>query len=106
MTVFPQCHCGVYKTVTILALSLEVDKGRHKIPFLVMGNRLCTCCSMEKVEDKAHFVFECPVYYEIRGRYHFLFHYAERDLSRLLNHPERDVVGHFLLECFRLREGQ
>ena len=74
---------------------LEVEKGRHRVPFVVREQRLCARCSLEKVEDEAHFVFECPLYYEIKGGHYFLFRHAERRLCRFLNHPERDVVGHF-----------
>eukprot|EP00245_Coleochaete_scutata_P005250 TRINITY_DN18672_c1_g1_i2.p1 TRINITY_DN18672_c1_g1~~TRINITY_DN18672_c1_g1_i2.p1 ORF type:complete len:103 (-),score=15.15 TRINITY_DN18672_c1_g1_i2:136-444(-) len=82
---------------------LEVEKGRHRVPFVSRDMRLCCHCDMGKVEDEAHFLFECPLYYEIRGRYHFLFCYAERDIAKFVNHPEMDVVGHFLLECFERR---
>eukprot|EP00245_Coleochaete_scutata_P010377 TRINITY_DN3619_c0_g1_i11.p1 TRINITY_DN3619_c0_g1~~TRINITY_DN3619_c0_g1_i11.p1 ORF type:complete len:1206 (-),score=200.47 TRINITY_DN3619_c0_g1_i11:736-4353(-) len=82
---------------------LEVERGRHSNPFVSRELRLCKLCNMGKVEDEVHFLFECPLYYEIRGRYHFLFRYADRDVCKFLNHPERDVVGHYFLDCYQLR---
>lgn len=80
---------------------LEIEKGRYRgVP---RDQRICTNCNLGRIEDEAHFLFECPRYYVVRGQYHFLFEYANRDVSRFVNHPEREVVGHLLLDCARLR---
>ena len=44
---------------------LEVDAGRYRnIP---ADKRYCFSCE-DKVEDEIHFLFECPIYAEIRNK--------------------------------------
>ena len=35
--------------------------------------RTCVLCTSGEVENEAHFLFRCPIYYEIRGRFFCLF---------------------------------
>ena len=35
--------------------------------------RTCKFCTLGEVENEAHFLFRCPIYYEIRGRFFCLF---------------------------------
>ena len=35
--------------------------------------RTCVFCTSGEVENEAHFLFRCPIYYEIRGRFFCLF---------------------------------
>lgn len=47
-------------------LRVDVD---HQIDLL---DRICQLCHLWEVETKEHFIFRCPIYYEIRG-YCFVF---------------------------------
>lgn len=40
---------------------------------LTKGGRMCLLCPLEEVDTLNFFVFRCPIYYEIRGRFHSLF---------------------------------
>ena len=44
---------------------LNIETGRYKKPFIPRENRLCDMCN-DRVEDEAHFMFECPSLKEIR----------------------------------------
>jgi hypothetical protein len=37
------------------------------------SNRICQLCHLQEVETKEQFIFYCPIYYEITGRFHYLF---------------------------------
>ena len=45
--------------------NLEIEAGRHKNT--PRNDRLCTTCSLGKIEDEEHFLIECPAYSTIRG---------------------------------------
>jgi hypothetical protein len=36
-------------------------------------DRICQLCQLQEVETEEHFIFRCPIYYEIRGQFHCLF---------------------------------
>ena len=56
---------------------LEIETGRFRgVP---AEARICQLCHIEP-ETELHYICHCPVYYEIRGR----FHYSERASDRFL----------------------
>ena len=57
-------NCKHRKALTRLRLSchqLMIEKGRHQKPFLERSLRKCKIC-VNKIEDEAHFLLECPLY--------------------------------------------
>ena len=45
---------------------LAIEKGRHD--GLQIEQRVCTFCP-DRIEDEAHFLFQCPTYQVLRERY-------------------------------------
>lgn len=81
--------------------TLEIEAGRAGgIP---REARLCRLCRGE-VESEEHYICRCPVFYEIRGRYHCLFRDGFGPLSRVIDYPDQRCLGLFLLEIRRHRE--
>ena len=39
---------------------LNIEAGRYKN--IKLENRLCTCCTQNKIEDEIHFLIQCPAY--------------------------------------------
>ena len=82
--------------------NLEIETGRFRG---IQGEeRICQLCRIEP-ETEEHHVCCCPVYYEIRGRFHCLFREGFGPLSRVMNYIDQRCLGLFLLEIRRLREG-
>jgi len=57
------------------------------------GERICKLCTLKEIENKIHFIFQCPLYYEIRGRFYCLF----RDCSSL-----SDFFSYYDQRCLAL----
>jgi hypothetical protein len=83
--------------------TLESEVGIwQKIP---REQRKCKCCNLDLVEDETHFVFDCPVYYSIRGKfYKHLFEDNDRDMRKLFSKSNVNAMGQFLKECYELRQ--
>lgn len=47
---------------------LQVETN-HQVDRL---DRLYQVCHLQEVETEVHFILRCSVYYEIRGRFHYL----------------------------------
>ena len=45
--------------------ALEIDAGRRS-GVLDRNDRLCRCCPFQATESERHFVFDCPLYSDIR----------------------------------------
>jgi hypothetical protein len=84
-------------------------------------DRLCRCCNMGIVEDEFHFIYECPLYHDIRYRFMELFepdvlacsaynmciNIGDCDLmmSRLFVHEQKhDVLAKFIATCRARRD--
>ena len=52
---------------------LHIESGRRTRPKTPRHERLCSRCTWNVVEDEYHFIFQCPAYQHIRGRYESLF---------------------------------
>lgn len=81
--------------------TLEIEAGRAVR--VAREDRICRLCSRE-VESEEHYVCRCPVYYEIRGRYHCLFREGFGPISRITDFPDQRCLGLFLMELRRHRE--
>ncbi len=78
---------------------LEVEMGRRtQIP---RENRTCKCCNTGKVEDEAHFIFECEAYESVRLRYRDIF--QKKTLKTFLREGDMQKTANYLTECRNLR---
>ena len=81
---------------------LEVETGRFR--GILAEGRICQLCHLEP-ETELHYICHCPVYYEIRGRFHCLFREGFGPLSRVMRYQDERCLGLFLLvELRRHRE--
>ena len=86
---------------------LEVERGRWKpkdmrIPRVA---RLCQCCSLNLVEDEMHFLFDCQLYYEVRGEfYQELFEVNDRNMRTFFSDENFQAAGTFIAKCMQLRQ--
>ena len=56
------------------------------------------------VEDKHHFLFDCPTYSRIRQRYSHLFHQLSSSVAAFLATDQPNVLGSYLKTCFAYRQ--
>ncbi|KAJ7296952.1 hypothetical protein O6H91_Y088500 [Diphasiastrum complanatum] len=70
---------------------LAIEMGRYTDT--PRPQRICQLCSMQEVEDESHFIFRCPIYYEIRGRYYCLYRDTPLSLGSFLAYPDTRCVG-------------
>jgi hypothetical protein len=61
-----QIPLGQFK-VSSHRLQTKID---HQIE---QSNGICQLCHLREIETKEHFIFRCPIYYEIQGWFHCLF---------------------------------
>lgn len=45
------------------------------------SGKTCCICSLQEVENEKHLIFQCPAYYEIQGRHHYLYKGSRGSLS-------------------------
>jgi hypothetical protein len=67
------------------------------------GERICLLCTLGEVENEAHFLFRCPIYYEIRGRFFCLF----RDcfsLHDFFSYYDQRCLALYIREATTLRD--
>jgi len=57
-------HRSLLSQLRLGIFPLEIETGRWRN--IVAENRFCKLCTLNKVEDEAHFMFECPVFNELR----------------------------------------
>lgn len=81
--------------------NLEEEVRRHK--GLHRECRICIHYNSREVEDKEHFLFKCTRYFVVRGQYHFSIEEAAGDVTKFVNYPAIDAIGHYFLDCNRLR---
>jgi hypothetical protein len=58
-------------------------------------------CHLQEVEIEVHFIFHCPIYYEIQGRYHCLFRELQT-LSSFFKYPDQRCLALYMQEALRL----
>ncbi|KAJ7533866.1 hypothetical protein O6H91_13G068200 [Diphasiastrum complanatum] len=81
---------------------LAIETGRFQCT--PREERICQLCSLAMVESEEHFLFTCPVYYEIRGRYHCLFRQTHVTLRSLISYEDPRCVALMLREMSLLRQ--
>ena len=93
-----RCAIGQMRTSSH---NLEIETGRLRE---VQGeDRICRLCRIEP-ETEFHHLCRCPVYYEIRGRFHCLFKEEFGPLTKVMNYEDPRCLGLFLLELRKHKE--
>lgn len=83
-----RCALGQIRTSS---LQLEIETGRFRgVP---AEARICQLCHIEP-ETELHYICHCPVYYEIRGRFHCLFREGFGPFSRVMRYQDQRCLGH------------
>ena len=75
---------------------LRVETDHH----IDRTERICQLCHLQEVETESHFIFRCPVYYEIRGCFYFLFR-GPQSLASFLRYTDQRCLALYLQETFR-----
>jgi hypothetical protein len=65
-------------------------------------DRICQLCQLQEVETEEHFIFRCPIYYEIRGRFHCLFR-GTQTLTGFFRYLDQRCLALYIQEALRLR---
>jgi hypothetical protein len=78
-------------------LRIETD---HHIP---RSDRICQMCHLQEPETEMHLIFRCPIYYEIRGRYHCLYRDSGGSLSTFFRYQDQRCLALFIREIFSHR---
>lgn len=78
-------------------LRVETDHQIERV------DRTCRLCHTQEVETEWHFIFGCPIYYEIRGRYHCLFR-GPQNLSSFFSYTDQRCVALYIQETLKHRE--
>jgi hypothetical protein len=66
------------------------DRTLPGMPFTGSGDR------------EVHFIFGCPVYYEIRGRFHCLFR-GSQTLADFFRYPDQRCLALYMQEALKFR---
>ena len=70
------------------------------------NDRVCRCCRNQRklVEDEVHFIFDCELYYQIRGEfYEQLLENSDRSLRSFFSDENIVAAGLFLEKCTEFR---
>jgi hypothetical protein len=78
-------------------LWIETD---HHIPRLIGSTK---CATYRSLEIEMHLIFRCPIYYEIRGRYHCLYRDSRGSLSTFFRYQDQRCLALFIREIFSHR---
>ena len=65
--------------------------------------RTCLFCTLGEVEIEAHFIFRCPIYYEIKGRFFCLFRECF-SLYDFFSYYDQRCLALYLREATMLRD--
>ncbi|KAH9303687.1 hypothetical protein KI387_008091, partial [Taxus chinensis] len=80
--------------------------GSHRLRVedhqLDRSERICQLCSLQEVETEEHFIFRCPIYYEIRGRFHCLFR-EHPSFAAFFRYCDQRCLALYLQEALKLR---
>ena len=83
----------------LLCSDLAINVGRHT--GTPRRRRYCRCCTGKKFEDERHFLFECPIYDNLRiTKYYRLFHSVagqQCDMRSFMNSASDQVEIAWLL---------
>lgn len=105
-----QCIHFLFKHLlySILSLPWLLRVGSHRLRIQVnhhiaREDRVCTLCTLVEAGSQIHFLFKCPIYYEIRGRFYCLFRDC-RSLSDFFRYTDQHCITLYLRESLQLRD--
>ena len=81
---------------------LKVETERHQDQYIPREERICSLCTLNKVEDEGHFIAECCAYDQVR-----LKHFGRKKLSKaeeMIAQEDPSVLASYLRESYTLRE--
>ena len=94
-------HVGSMLRFKLAAHDLQICAGRWQGQ--ARGQRICSRCQMQQVEDEFHMVFECPFYDALRERFGALFSsFGGFDQCRQVAQPTGDDMRSFMQQKPRL----
>ncbi|XP_033745472.1 uncharacterized protein LOC117330985 [Pecten maximus] len=64
------------------AHSLHIESGRYNA--VPRGERICTVCNNNDIEDEMHFILLCPAYVELRMRFLKKYYYKHPSVFKLI----------------------
>ena len=65
VSLFSHQYRSVFTKLRITAHPLMIEKGRHFHQKIPVDQRICTLCSLNKVEDELHFMLKCTYYADL-----------------------------------------
>jgi hypothetical protein len=77
-------------------LFIETD---HQID---RSDKICQLCHLHEVKTEEHFLFRCPIYYDIKGRFHCLFR-GIQTLSGFFRYSDQRCLTLYMQEDLSLR---
>ena len=81
---------------------LKVETERHQDQYIPREERICSLCTLNKVEDEGHFIAECCAYDQVR-----LKHFGRKKLPKaeeMIAQEDPSVLASYLRESYTLRE--
>ena len=84
---------------------LRVEIGRWLPSKPPRDKLICQHCHMQAVEDEQHFLFDCPLYTQIREQHDFLLGLDHGSIRLLLkrNAAQMSGVAQYIHLCFQVR---
>ena len=92
--------------------NLQIEKGRHSIPYKEPCERICKYCPNKDIEDEKHFIMLCPLYTHLRNNLYekvslqypiFSIYDIDEKFVWLLSNVDPKVMhllGNYVSECF------
>jgi hypothetical protein len=102
----PYTHRQRMHSLRIPLGQLQVDSHRHRIEtvnHIPRSDRICQSCYLREPKTEMHPIFRCPIYYEIRERYHCLYRHSRGSLSTFFRYQDQRCLALFIKEIFSHR---
>lgn len=64
-------------------------------------DRVCQLFRLQEIDTEERIIFRCLIYYEIKGKYYFLFPNLGRSLSTFFRYLDHKCISFFAREGFR-----
>ena len=110
-----QAHRKSLTQLRVGAHKLQIELGRHSVPYIDPAERICKNCDLGDVEDEFHFMIKCPLYNRLRQvlyekitcKFPIFEMYDHRNkfiwLLGNLDTGVLNLVAAFVYDCFKWR---